>query len=316
MPQIDSTHKESPRLPELPNRNTLMEAVKERINLAQKSPVKGKAGRYKGSDPLIPMSLPRPVYAVLEGLNVKPPEPKVKFYELLETPPFNRAHKEDLMTHFLLEYKYLSMHPEEVLRNISGRVTLERVPFPPRALWVVEHGTITVGGVNYGVGELANEKLLAPKVFEFTEEYEASEGCRVLAIPKYDYQSFLALYMDKHSQHFSSFIRESPTLKMVAEETVGRLAANLSCRFLLPGALVYRVGDPVSGVYFVYSGRVFRRVIVSLDQHNRIPVSHSQHLLKTCSKSYEFKIRFEPAEMLGYTEIINAESLRNEQIEV
>lgn len=103
---------------------------------------------------------------------------------------------------------------------------------------------------------------------------------------------------------------------MISIDSVSRLATNLSCRFLLPGDCVYKVGSEVSGVYFVYTGRVFRKVIVSLDQHNKIPVSHSERLIKSYSKSYEFRIGFEPGEMLGYSEIINAEPLRNEEIEV
>lgn len=108
------------------NQNALIEAVKDRIHAAfgGTSPTKSKSTKYKANEPLMPVTLPRPVYGVLEGLKVKPPEPKVKFYELLETPPFNRAQKEELMVHFLKDYKFFALHPEEILKNTSGRVTI------------------------------------------------------------------------------------------------------------------------------------------------------------------------------------------------
>lgn len=75
------------------NQDYLIRTMKEKIGAALgASPVKQRP--KKNVETLMPVSLPKPVYDVLAGLKIKPPEPKDKFYELMETPPFNRGKSE------------------------------------------------------------------------------------------------------------------------------------------------------------------------------------------------------------------------------
>lgn len=122
------------------NQDYLIRTMKEKIGAALgPSPVKHRP--KKNVETLMPVSLPKPVYDVLAGLKIKPPEPKEKFYELIETPPFNRGKNEELIVHFLREYRFFRMHPDDILKNISGKVTFEKaMPLPPRSMWIVEQG--------------------------------------------------------------------------------------------------------------------------------------------------------------------------------
>jgi hypothetical protein len=66
--------------------------MKDKINsVLGTSPVRDRPSYRKEADKLNPVTLPKPVYDVLIGLKIRPPEPKDKFYELIETPPFNRG---------------------------------------------------------------------------------------------------------------------------------------------------------------------------------------------------------------------------------
>jgi hypothetical protein len=195
------------------------------------------------------------------------------------------------------------MHPEEILKNISGKITFEKsavLPLPPRSMWIVEQGELTVEGTKFKRGEFANPQILEQGVYEFAGVYNCSPDCRVMAIPKYDYQSFLALHVSSRMEELSAFVRQSPTMKMLTNNTIDKLTANITCRFINAGEFIYRVGDRVDGIYLVFTGRAFRKVIVELDETNRIPVSHTESLVKTFSKSYEFKINFEVGEVFGY----------------
>ena len=81
-------------------------------------------------------------------------------------------------------------------------------------------------------------------------------------------------------------------MKLLTNSTIEKLVDNLTCRFINAGEFIYKVGDRVDGIYIVFTGKALRKVIVELDETNRIPVSHSETLIKTFSKSYEFKINF------------------------
>jgi hypothetical protein len=83
-----------------------------------------------------------------------------------------------------------------------------------------------------------------------------------MAIPKYDYQSFLSLYVSNRFEEFSTFVRQSPTLKMLSNATMDKLTASITCRFMNTNEFVYRVGDRVDGVFIVYKGKAYRKVIV------------------------------------------------------
>lgn len=267
--------------------------------------------RKKNIETLLPVALPKPIYDVLSGLKVKPPEPKDKFYQLMDTPPFNRGKNEEFIVHFLKDYKFLRIHPEDILKQISSKVTFEKAaPLPTRSLWIVEHGVLTVEGVKRKQGDFANPQILESGMYEFTGSYTCSVDCRVMAIPKYDYQSFLALHISQHAEEFTTILRQSPQLKMLPFATIEKMTASLTCRFINAGDFVYTVGDRVDGVFIVVSGQAFRKVIVEIDESNRIPVSHKESLLKTYSKSYEYKIVFEAGEAFGYNEVINNEEVR------
>jgi|JI6StandDraft_1071083.scaffolds.fasta_scaffold13186_6 hypothetical protein len=92
---VEETHRKLElKLPVLSdNQDYLIRTMKEKIGAALgASPVKQRP--KKNVETLMPVSLPKPVYDVLAGLKIKPPEPKDKFYELMETPPFNRGKSE------------------------------------------------------------------------------------------------------------------------------------------------------------------------------------------------------------------------------
>lgn len=124
------------------NKDSLIKQLRDRIdNALGQSPTKTLSQSRRKIVEIPSATLPKQIYDVLVGLKVKPPEPKAKFYEIIETPPFNRGQRQDVMVHFMKDYKFLRIHPEEILENISSRVTYEKGPIlPARSIWIVENG--------------------------------------------------------------------------------------------------------------------------------------------------------------------------------
>ena len=69
-------------------------------------------------------------------------------------------------------------------------------------------------------------------------------------------------------------------------------------------------------MYVLFSGKVVRKVIVEIDQTNKIPLEKFSKLVKVLSKSYEHKIEFAREDLVGVSEIVENLSHHTEEIKV
>ena len=69
-------------------------------------------------------------------------------------------------------------------------------------------------------------------------------------------------------------------------------------------------------MYVLFSGKVVRKVIVEIDQTNKIPLEKCSKLVKVLSKSYEHKIEFAREDLVGVSEIVENLSHHTEEIKV
>ena len=78
--------------------------------------------------------------------------------------------------------------------------------------------------------------------------------------------------------------------KIFTEQALSKIYSSITLHFLTRGESLYLPGEEANDMFILYSGKVVRKVIVEIDQTNKIPLEKYSKLVKVLSKSYEHKI--------------------------
>jgi len=89
-----------------------------------------------------------------------------------------------------------------------------------------------------------------------------TSGCKLIAINRHEYLSFLYTFINQEMVKFKEFINAIQTFKMFTEKTLLKFTENMTLHYYLKGEKLYRIGDEARTLFIVYSGMVSRKVII------------------------------------------------------